>query len=131
MVMACLSGDVAYLVSEHEQLAEWFDYSQASSEELEVIYEVSLEAAMEGRVTCLETMHNIGIPMHGLCPIIAACHGHKNVISFCESISLGNCNEAWGRYFNWAISQQNPQSEETTLVLATEWVTAYRTAITA
>lgn len=123
MVNACIAGDVTDLLEEFDSIPKTFSYENASAEEMDKLYEVSLTAGMEGALTCLSTLYSLGFPLHELTPVIAACHGHCDVIEFCERIGLGNCVEAWSRYTTWLMCQ--PQEESEMLMTASEWMTAY------
>ena len=128
MTMACLSGDTDYLQEEIRELVIKFQLMEATANELEMIKSVSLEASLNNRVDCLEILYGMGIPMDELCPIIAACHGKKEVVEFCEKISLGDCSTAWNRYFDWMICQSSQSNEDECeqLVFASDWITSYK-----
>jgi hypothetical protein len=129
MVIACISGDTEYLLTEINQLYSWFDLTKATQEELAIIKEVSLQASMDGFTSCLAVLYDSKLPMDELCPIIAAYHGKKDIISFCENISLGNCQEAWNCYFDWMLCQGSDmnieEDEENDITLASEWISNY------
>ena len=129
MVMACISGDTDYLLAEIHSLRAWFDVGSANKQELTSIMEVSLQASMDGRIGCLRLLHEHAIPMDELCPIIAAYHGKREVITFCEGIALGDCEEAWNRLFDWMLCQgsqmDDEDEEEVDITLANEWVSNY------
>jgi len=71
-------------------------------------------------------MYREDIPMDELCPIIAACHGKRDVVTFCEAIGLGDIKEAWSRYYNWMVCPHEDDEMEDELMLADEWVLCYR-----
>ncbi len=127
MVIACISRDTDYLLSEISNLYNWFNISDATKDEIAMVMEVSLQAAMDGHTACLALLYEYKVPMDELCPIIAAYHGKKDVISFCEKISLGNCQEAWNRFFDWMLchGSQMDNDEDEDITLATEWVSNY------
>ena len=131
MVMACLSGDVDYLQEEIQELFGWFAFATATAQELEMLQSVSLEASLNNRVSCLQMLYEQGFPMDELCPIIAGCHGKKDVICFCETISLGDCEHAWNRYFDWMMvhSSSNERMEDddecSDLEFAADWAKNY------
>lgn len=131
MVMACLSGDTEYLEDEINALMTKFNPmdTTATAEETEMLKSVSLEASLNNRVNCLDVLYRMSIPMDELCPIIAACHGKKDVVVFCEKISLGDCSTAWNRYFDWMMchsSQSKEDDECENLVFASDWITSYK-----
>lgn len=132
MVMATMSCDLSYLADEIGDLYDWFDVKTATADEIEMLMEVSLQASMDGRVKCLEVLCMNGMPVDEMCPIIAACHGMKDVILFCEKNAIGNCQEAWTRYFDWMIchgaSQATGADEPEDLTLATEWISNYKSS---
>ena len=126
MVMACLSGDEEYLAEHTQKLHKWMNTYKATAEEMDIIYEVSLQAAMDGRLSCLEFMCREGIPLDELCPIIAACHGQRDIVMYCQAIGLGDVREAWSRYYNWMVCPPEDNEMDSDLMLATHWVSMYR-----
>lgn len=126
MEMACLMNDTMYLRNEIIQLANSVNLGHLTQDEFSKLKNVSMEAAMEGNVKCLECLFSMNIPLDELCPVIAACHGHKNVIEFCVGKGM-DCSDAWNRYFSWILmNQDNARVEEdTSIVLASEWIKGY------
>lgn len=128
MKMACISGDMEYLMVETEELKECLGHKSACVDDVMLIRGVSLQAAMDGKLKCLEYLHGAGIPLDVMCPIIAACHGHDDVIRFCERIGFDNCCEAWERYLDWRMcdtSRTEDDGDDEDLTLADEWVQSY------
>lgn len=125
MVMACMAVNMEYLSCEVRKLKDWMETYKASVDEMSLIKEVSLQAAMDGKLSCIEFMHREGVPMDELCPIIAACHGKRDVVMFCQKIGLGNIKEAWSRYYNWMVCPHDDDMDDE-LMLADEWASYYR-----
>lgn len=127
MEMSCVGNDPDYLEQDALDFLELFDVNNLNSEQLNKLKNVSLEAAMEGYVKCLEVLVRLNIPLHELCPIIAAYNGQQNVIEFCAMLNM-DCCEAWKKYFIWVVKKQCVGSipEHTQMLMcASKWVELY------
>jgi hypothetical protein len=125
MEMACLMNDTRYLYKEVVKFLKSNNLNTMCEEDMTQVKNVSLEAAMEGRVGCLECLYEMDIPLDEMCPLIGACHGHKNVVEFCANKGM-DCTEAWERYFDWVILNPNVNPKNNTdITLASEWIQSY------
>lgn len=136
MTNAAMIGDVTALEDEFSEFLQKYDLNQLNEKQIEQLKLVSLEASMEGHLKCLETVYNWHMPWDELCPVIAAYHGHRNVILFCEKFMELDCRVAWDKYVIWCMkhmlaSQNVEQSFSQTMISmkiksASEWMQEYK-----
>lgn len=134
---ACIVGDVSSLDDECSEFLQKYEVDQLTEKQMEQLKMASMEASMEGYLACLTALFNWHIPVHELCPVIAAYHGHRAIIEFSRDYLELDCQEAWNKYFIWCVKNTLGSSPDegkslsqtmTSMKLksASEWLQEYK-----